>query len=129
MGDTTSEYRVRNKIMKQFTIDLAKEFSRFPFGRYRKDGEKSSEAFRDDILIPNLESYDLVIVNLGGTNYYGSTFLEETFGGLVRKGFTKDELEKKLEVMHENLPSIQEEAWMYIKIESKEINPSELLEL
>ena len=71
----------------------------------------------------------MVIVNLGGTNYCGSTFLEETFGGLVRKGFTKDELEKKLEVMHENLPSIQEEAWMYIKIESKEINPSELLEL
>jgi len=129
MGNTTSDYRVRNNIMKQFTIDLANEFSNFPFGRYRSDGEASAEIFRDDILIPALNNHDLVIVNLGGTNYYGSSFLEETFGGLVRKGLTKGELEKKLKVVHENLPSIEEEAWMYIKIESKEISPSALLEL
>ena len=112
--------------MNQHTIDLAQDFTDFPFGRYRDDGQASAEVFRDDILIPALKRYDFVTVDLGGTNYYGSSFLEETFGGLVRHGFTKDELEEKLKVVHKILPSIEEEAWVYIKIQSGESLPSEL---
>ena len=115
--------------MTEYTIDLATEFTDFPFGRYRDDGDMSAEVFREDILIPALNHHDRVTVNLGGTNYYGSSFLEETFGGLVRQGFTKEELEEKLKIVHKALPSIEEEAWVYIKIQSGESLPLELASL
>ena len=115
--------------MSEYIIDLATKFTGFPFGRYRIDGDTSAEVFRDDILIPALRQHNQVTVNLGGTNYYGSSFLEETFGGLVRQGFTKSELEEKLKIVHKALPSIEEEAWVYIKIQSGESLPSELLNL
>ena len=115
--------------MTEHMIDLAKEFTDFPFGRYRNDGDASAEKFREDILIPALRNYGRVTVNLSGTNYYGSSFLEETFGGLVRQGFTKEELEEKLEIIHNALPSIEQEAWVYIKIQSGESLPLELASL
>ncbi len=101
--------------MSETEIDLAREFTDRPFGRYRKDGERSAEIFRDDMLKPALDEYDRVIVDLGGTNYYGSSFLEEVFGGLIRAGFEKETLLEKLEIRHENLPSVVEESLRYIE--------------
>jgi len=66
-------------------IDIASVFTRFPAGRFREDGPFSGERFRDDLLIPALEQHDRVTVNLDGTMGYGSSFLEEVFGGLLRK--------------------------------------------
>ena len=105
--------------MHKHTIDVAKDFSPRPFGRYRADGDRSAEVFRDDKLIPAIREHDCVCVNLGGTNYYGSSFLEETFGGLIRQGFTKDELDKKLDIVHDKLPSIVSEIKGYINTASK----------
>ncbi|WP_417840416.1 STAS-like domain-containing protein [Terasakiella sp.] len=83
-------------------ISIAEDFTTTPAGRYRQDGDFSGEAFRDDILVPALKASDIVKVVLDGTRGYGSSFLEETFGGLVRKGhFTKDELTSKLEIIAE----------------------------
>lgn len=69
------------------TINVAKDFSDVPSGRYRTDGPASGEAFREDILKAALQSYERVIVQLDGTEGYGSSFLEEAFGGLIRKGY------------------------------------------
>ncbi len=101
-------------------IDLAKEFTNRPFGRYRDDGERSAEIFRDDILRPALDEYDKVIVDLGGTNYYGSSFLEEVFGGLIRAGFKKEALLRKLEIRHEKLPSVVTESYDYMDAAASE---------
>lgn len=101
--------------MSNFTINLAKDFTSRPFGRYREDGARSAEVFRNEYLIPAIEKYSRVTLDLSGTNYYGSSFLEETFGGLVRSGFTKEKLRQKLEIVHTRLPSIAEEAWEYIR--------------
>lgn len=101
--------------MIDFKIDVAADFTPRPFGRYRTDGERSAETFREDKLVPALKDYDHVTVDLSGSNYYGSSFLEETFGGLVRKHFTKPELKKKLEVVHNKLPSVVAEVWGYIE--------------
>ncbi|WP_337519562.1 STAS-like domain-containing protein, partial [Desulfovibrio sp.] len=62
------------------TINIANDFSVFPGGRYRSDGEFSGEEFRDNILIPALQKYQQVIVELDGTRGYGSSFLLEVFG-------------------------------------------------
>lgn len=95
-------------------IDLAAEFSTTPFGRFRGDGEFSAEHFRDDLLIPALRTNPVVVVDLSGSNLYGSSFLEEAFGGLLRHGFTQDQLSGKLQVKHKLLPSIEEEIKFYI---------------
>lgn len=100
--------------MSDITIDLAKEFSDRPFGRYREDGERSAQVFREDWLVPALQRHDQVTVDLSGTNFYGSSFLEEVFGGLVRANFTKDELDRRLTVLHDKLPSIETEVAEYI---------------
>lgn len=78
-------------------IDIAASFTRFPGGRYRSDGNFSGERFRDDLLVPALKENERVVIRLDGTVGYGSSFLEEAFGGVVRSGaFTADELLTKL---------------------------------
>jgi hypothetical protein len=78
-------------------IDIAKQFTRFPAGRFRSDGAYSGERFRDDILIPALQQYGRVSIKLDGTMGYGSSFLEEVFGGLIRSGeFKSDDLLTKI---------------------------------
>ena len=65
-------------------IDVAKDFTRFPAGRYKRNGTTSGEAFRERFLEPALREGKPVTVQLDGTIGYGSSFLEEAFGGAVR---------------------------------------------
>lgn len=80
------------------TIHIATDFSRSPGGRYREDGESSGEQFRDDFLIPALRDNERVTVILDDTDGYPSSFLEEAFGGLIRSGFAKTDIERRLEI-------------------------------
>ena len=66
-------------------INIASEFSEFPVGRFYGDGPDSGERFRDEILEPALLNGGVVTVLLSGTEGYGSSFLDEAFGGVVRK--------------------------------------------
>src|SRR5262245_24725002 len=66
-------------------INIAKDYSRYPAGRFRTDGPYSGERFREDVLVPALQRTNIVQVELDGTAGYGSSFLEEAFGGLVRQ--------------------------------------------
>lgn len=85
--------------MYMINIDVAKDFSRTPFGRYKSDGNNSAERFREDILIPKLQSDDELTIDFSKVALgVGSSFLEETFGGLVRAGFDKVELSARLTI-------------------------------
>lgn len=72
------------------TIDIAERFSRHPAGRVASDGPDNGERFRNEILVPALnEAMELdedvrVIVDIDGCRSFGSSFLEEAFGGLAR---------------------------------------------
>jgi len=67
-------------------IDVAKQFTKFPAGRRSGDGDFSGETFRKRFLEPAFHSdADKIVVELDGTFGYGSSFLEEAFGGLVRE--------------------------------------------
>jgi hypothetical protein len=95
-------------------ISVARDFSRFPAGRFRTDGPASGEEFRDRLLVPPLSSGALVTVNLDGTVGYGSSFLEEAFGGLVRhRGLTAAALRQQLQLQARD-PSLSLEIWSYI---------------
>ncbi len=66
-------------------INVAKDFSKNPSGRYIKDGKTSGEAFLKNLLIPAINTHDIVEINFDGVRGYGSSFLEEAFGGFIRE--------------------------------------------
>lgn len=95
-------------------LSVAKDFSEFPAGRYDADGPYPGQRFRR-ILVEKLRLGTSVTVSLDGTMGYGSSFLEEAFGGLVRvEGFTVAQLTSKLKVIASD-QSLVAEVWSYIK--------------
>lgn len=82
--------------------------------RYKKLGPESGEEFRDKYFIPWLEKnkdMDNLIIDFDGTIVYTPSFLEETFGGAIRKGYVQVE---KLTFI--NLPDEQRnDIYKYIK--------------
>lgn len=108
-----SDFATRKQTMKA-VIDVAKDFSDVPAGRFNSDGPFSGEAFREKHLRPALEKGGTVTIDLDGSEGYGSSFLEEAFGGLVRKGyFTKEELHSRLKPLSDDA-SLVGEVWRYI---------------
>lgn len=100
--------------MKSVIISVAKDFSPSPAGRYPEDGPYPGAIFRDKFLVPAVQENDRVVVNLDGTSGYGSSFLEEAFGGLVRKGFSHKLLSEKL-IVESSRQSYAVRVWNYIK--------------
>lgn len=72
-------------------IDLAREFSPYPSGRIEDDGKWNGEAFRERFLVPAIKAIEdglskdtEVVVDIDGVRSFGSSFLEEAFGGVGR---------------------------------------------
>ena len=89
-------------------IKIAEKFGRFPAGRSRNDGPFSGEAFRDQFLIKPLQQGEHLIIDLNGTAGYGSSFLEEAFGGLVRAGLNREKIINQLEFESDDASLIDE---------------------
>jgi hypothetical protein len=109
--------------MKECIINFVNDFTKYPSGRYNSDGPFSGEKFREEFLVPKLKKCDKVIVNIDGIMGFGSSFLEEAFGGLIRKKyFTLKEIEDKLKLDYKDksLETYEEEIWMYIKEAAKD---------
>jgi STAS-like domain of unknown function (DUF4325) len=70
---------------KTVRVSVAKQFTKLPGLRYARLGPYSGEEFRQRFLIPPLSQGDSVIVELDGVRGYGSSFLDEAFGGAVRE--------------------------------------------
>lgn len=103
--------------MQTTMISVLNNFSENPAGRYRTDGPNSGQRFREELLAPALETSDSVTVDLDGALGFGSSFLEEAFGGLVRQGFDASELHRKLEI-NSKLDVYKQRVWRYIDDEA-----------
>jgi hypothetical protein len=98
---------------KHSLLSVSKHFSRFPAGRFKTDSNVSGEAFRE-LLVKKLTENDTVMVLLDDTMGFGSSWLEEAFGGLVtNEKFTASDLRKKLTVEASDT-SLVTEIWEYI---------------
>lgn len=77
-------------------ISVARDFSPHPGPRYERQGRFSGEAFRKR-LMRLLAEHEKIVVDLDGTSGYGSSFLDEAFGGLVfHEGFSRDEVLRRV---------------------------------
>lgn len=100
------------------TISIAKDFSVYPGGRTPEDGPNSGQEFRDNLLIPALLSGQKTSIDFDGVRGYGSSFLEESFGGLIRKGFSREQILSQFKFVS-NKQSIIAEVERYIEAASK----------
>lgn len=93
------------------------DFSEFPGPRYKALGPDSGEEFREDFLLPEIKKHqDQIQVDLDGTFGFGSSFLEEVFGGLVRAG-VEPEYARAIarNLKSEEDPSLKDEISSYIE--------------
>lgn len=75
------------------SINIAREYTPYPGGRYPEDGKGNGTTFRQRFLLPVLRSGGHAEVVLDGAAGYPSSFLDEAFAGLVRiDGFTAAEV-------------------------------------
>lgn len=105
---------------KTFLYKISTQFSEFPAGRYPEDGPHNGESFRENVLAPLLQKYGKLTIDLDGTDGYGSSFLEEAFGGLIRHhDVTADTLRAQLSFIADDDDSFVDEIWGYIQDASK----------
>lgn len=70
-------------------IKICNDFSDTPGGRFRNEGKYSGEEFREKILFPKYEDAEKkgekLTIDFDGCFGFGTSFIEEAFGGLVRE--------------------------------------------
>lgn len=99
-------------------IVIAKDFSDTVGGRYKVEGDYSGEQFREELLKPKFEeaiaSRQALLIDFDGGYGYPTSFLEESFGGLIRDGFDKEIVLKVLSFKSNDNPKIIERVKDYI---------------
>ena len=98
------------------SIKIAKEFSRSPAGRDKNDGPFSGQRFREEFLVPALGSggEEKLVVDLTGVLTFGSSFLEEAFGGLVRvHNYRPNELRARMQI-RTDLKTYSDRIWRHV---------------
>ena len=72
--------------VQNITINIAKDFTDSPGGRYRSDGSHSGEEFLEDLLRPRYDQAKmenkLLVIELDGVFGYPSSFVSGSFGVL-----------------------------------------------
>lgn len=75
--------------LSQLLLRIASEFSKTPGPRTRAEGKHSAEEFLDTILLNRFDQAvsegQSLLIDLDGGYGYGTSFLEEAFGGLARQ--------------------------------------------
>jgi hypothetical protein len=111
--------------MRSIEIKIARDFSYSPGPRYIKEGKNSGEKFRQDILAEAfktaIKENKQVIVDLDGTDGYGTSFLEEAFGGLIRN----DEIDYKniierLQIISKEEEYLKDDVFAYLNDANEE---------
>lgn len=100
------------------TLNVA-AYTDTPIGRDGLDGPKNGADYRDNYVIPALEEY--VLVKLDFTETLGTTpsFLEEIFGGIIRKGIMPaEDLLRRTEIIYK-YDSVKKNVAKYINEASK----------
>lgn len=101
-------------------LKIATDFSKAPGARYKEEGDFPGKEFREDVLYPKYKEAKSrgckLIVNLDGTAGLGTSFLEESFGGLIRtNNLNYKDIIETIEFVSEENPDYIEEIMDYLK--------------
>ncbi|SBS65476.1 STAS-like domain-containing protein [Vibrio atlanticus] len=93
-----------------------------PGPRYIRLGPASGQEFRESWLRKELQKTEPLTVDLDGTVGYGSSFLEEAFGGLIREDNLPEQLVLSIQFISTEEPELIEEIKEYIQEAIEEKN-------
>lgn len=96
-------------------INIANDFTRHPGGRFYSDGPHSGEEFREAVLRPLLNKDQQCTIIFDGARGYGSSFLDEAFGGLIRLGYPIDKITSLFKFVSNDDPSVITEIMDYLR--------------
>lgn len=103
-------------------IKISSDFTDTPGGRERAEGEYSGEQFREEILVPKYEEAERkgekLSIDFDDCFGFGTSFLEEAFGGLVREHHKKQILKRIIIISHED-KTIEKNINKYVKAAEK----------
>lgn len=103
--------------MDKIIINISSDFSKTPGPRYKFEGDFSGEKFKEEILNEKFEQAvkenKSIIINLDNTYGYGTSFLEEAFGGLSRI-YGKETVLKHIEFISKEEPYLIDDIKGYI---------------
>ena len=89
-------------------------FTRDPGPRQKIRGPGSGEEFRQEWVVPALARAERIAIDLNDTSGYGSSFIDEVFGGLIRKRIlTPSEVRRRITVISSDQSYIRE-AWQSV---------------
>lgn len=103
-----------------YKIKIKTDFSSTPGPRYEDEGKNSGEKFRKEILFPKVSKAitenQPFTVDLDGTAGYGTSFLEEAFGGLIRRNkLDYHKIIKLMSIITEEEDYLLEDIMEYLK--------------
>lgn len=105
-------------------IIIAEDFTKIPGARYSSEGDFSGEEFRNKILYPKYleakKKKEKLVVILDGCYGYATSFLEESFGGLVRETKEKGIL-NNIQIVSDEDESLIELINRYVKDAEKKV--------
>ena len=104
---------------KTTVIDVARDFSSQPGARHVSDGPHSGQEFRVHHLEPALEGGNYVWVDLDGGVGFAECWLDEAFGGLVRKYGRS--VVKRIEIESPLKPWRARSAWKHVRRALQEV--------
>ena len=100
--------------MGNIVLNIAKDYTRCPGARYEREGDYSGERFREDFLAPMLKEAIKAGVKLevilDGSAGYSTSFIEESFGGLIRTNhYTLQEVKDNIIIISDEDPTYKED--------------------
>lgn len=105
--------------MESVIFKIAKEFSKTPGPRYIHEGPNSGELLRTskffELFRNAIEHGKIVTVDLDGTAGYGTSFLEEIFGGLIREhNLDYKQIKSHLKIISDEEPYLIKDIFHYL---------------
>lgn len=104
-------------------LKVATSFTNTPGGRFLTDGLYSGEEFRLKVLAPSYKTCLMenkkLIIDLDGSYGYSAGFLEESFGGLIRMGFSYKDILDRIDFISKDDPELIQTIKIYILDEAK----------
>lgn len=105
--------------MSDIIFNVVNEFSRTPSARVATEGKYPGTDLREKItpiIKQAIEQNKSFLIDLDGASGYGTSFLEEVFGGLIREEhFKYNDLKACLSIKSDEEPELIDEIWEYIE--------------